>query len=71
MEYKHQLYYKEKEVYDSLSRIGGIELPELSEIIGCEEEFNYRNKMDFAFTNRRWITKEESENGEEIKIEMV
>ena len=67
MEYKHQLYYKEKEVYDSLSRIGGIELPELSEIIGCEEEFNYRNKMDFAFTNRRWITKEESENGEEIK----
>jgi len=67
MAYEHQLDYKQKEVVDALSRIGGIELPEVSHILKCENEFNYRNKMDFAFTNRRWITDEESKNGEEIK----
>jgi len=67
MNYKHQLQYKQKEVEDALTRLGGLEIPEVSTIVGCNQEFNYRNKMDYAFTNKRWITKEESENGEEIK----
>jgi len=66
MKYEHQLEYKQKEVVDALSRIGGIELPEVSPILKCENEFQYRNKMDFAFTNRRWITDEESKDGKEI-----
>jgi 23S rRNA (uracil1939-C5)-methyltransferase len=66
MEYEHQVDYKQKEVVDALSRIGGIELPEVSPILKCENEFLYRNKMDFAFTNRRWITEEESAEGKEI-----
>jgi 23S rRNA (uracil1939-C5)-methyltransferase len=67
MDYKHQLKYKQKEVVDSLTRIGGIDIPEVSNILGCNQEFYYRNKMDYAFTNRRWITKQESESEKEIK----
>lgn len=66
MDYEHQVDYKQKEVVDALSRIGGIELPEVSPILKCKNEFRYRNKMDFAFTNRRWITEEESAEGKEI-----
>ncbi len=60
MSYEHQLKYKQQEVVDALSRLGGIELPEIQEILACKQEFRYRNKMDFAFTNRRWITEKES-----------
>lgn len=66
MDYEHQLAYKQKEVQDALSRLGGIELPEIDSILACENEFRYRNKMDFAFTNRRWITDKESAENTEI-----
>ena len=66
MDYKHQLYFKQKEVEDSLTRLGGIEIPTISPILGCKNEFRYRNKMDYAFTNKRWITTEERGTGEEI-----
>ncbi len=66
MSYENQLKFKEKEVIDALTRIGGVELPEANPILGCENDYSYRNKMDFAFTNRRWITVEESEEGKEI-----
>lgn len=66
MDYKHQLHFKQKEVKESLTRIGGIEIPTISPILGCKDEFRYRNKMDYAFTNRRWITTEERGTGEEV-----
>ena len=66
MNYQDQLEFKQKEVVDALSRLGGIELPEVLPILACEEEFYYRNKMDFAFTNKRWITEQESATGQEI-----
>ena len=66
MDYKHQLHFKQKEVEDSLTRLGGIEIPPISPILGCKDEFRYRNKMDYAFTNRRWITTEERGTGEEV-----
>ena len=66
MDYKHQLYFKQKEVEDSLTRLGGIEIPIISPILGCKDEFRYRNKMDYAFTNKRWITTEERVTGEEV-----
>lgn len=66
MSYENQLKFKEKEVIDALTRIGGVELPEANPILGCENDYRYRNKMDFAFTNRRWITVEESEARKEI-----
>ncbi len=66
MDYKHQLYFKQKEVEDSLTRLGGIEIPTISPILGCKDEFRYRNKMDYAFTNKRWITTEERGTGKEV-----
>tara|TARA_B100000900_G_scaffold406169_1_gene416817 strand:+ start:1360 stop:2769 length:1410 start_codon:yes stop_codon:yes gene_type:complete len=66
MDYKHQLYFKQKEVENSLTRLGGIEIPTISPILGCQDEFRYRNKMDYAFTNRRWITIEERGTGEVV-----
>jgi 23S rRNA (uracil1939-C5)-methyltransferase len=62
--YNLQLKYKEKQVSDNLTRIGKIELPEISPIIGSIEEFFYRNKLEYTFSDKRWLTKEEisSEN---------
>ena len=66
MDYKHQLHFKQKEVEDFLTRLGGIEIPSISPILGCKDEFRYRNKMDYAFTNRRWITTEERGTGKKV-----
>ena len=50
MKYSSQLEFKEKEVLNNLKRIGGIELPKHSKIIGSENEYFYRNKMEFTFS---------------------
>lgn len=57
--YEKQLYYKQKQVADQLRRIGRIELPEITPILGSAETTNYRNKLEFGFSNRRWLTYEE------------
>lgn len=61
--YNLQLQYKEKQVRDNLTRIGKIELPEINPIIGSSEEFLYRNKLEYTFSDKRWLTKEEVESG--------
>ena len=66
MQYEKQLFYKNREVYNHLKRIGKVELPEFEPIKGSEKQFYYRNKMEFSFSNARWITEEESKSGEEI-----
>jgi 23S rRNA (uracil1939-C5)-methyltransferase len=60
--YTLQLYFKEKQVKDNLSRIGKIDLPEISPIIGSSEEFLYRNKLEYTFSDKRWLTKDEVES---------
>ena len=57
--YRLQLDYKEKQVRDNLTRIGKIELPEINPIIGSSEIFMYRNKLEYTFSDKRWLTKEE------------
>ncbi|NSW94820.1 MAG: 23S rRNA (uracil(1939)-C(5))-methyltransferase RlmD, partial [Bacteroidales bacterium] len=57
--YNLQLHYKEKQVRDTLSRIGKIPLPDIEQIIGSDEEYFYRNKLEYAFSDRRWLTREE------------
>jgi len=57
--YRLQLHYKEKQVRDNLTRIGKIELPEINPIIGSSEIFMYRNKLEYTFSDKRWLTKEE------------
>ncbi|HEY9185372.1 MAG TPA: 23S rRNA (uracil(1939)-C(5))-methyltransferase RlmD [Salegentibacter sp.] len=67
MEYKYQLEYKENEVLNNLQRIGKIELPEVTPILGSKEIYFYRNKMEFSFSDSRWLTIEEIQSGEDIE----
>ncbi len=57
--YSLQLKFKEKQVIDNLTRIGKIELPEINKIIGSSEVFMYRNKLEYTFSDKRWLTSEE------------
>ena len=66
MAYEHQLAYKENEVINNLVRIGHLELPEVTPILGCEKTYFYRNKMEFSFSNSRWLTLDEINSEEEI-----
>ena len=59
LRYEEQLRYKQKQVTDNLVRIGKIELPEISPILGSELTERYRNKLEFTFSNKRWLTQEE------------
>ena len=65
--YEKQLFYKQKQVQDQLSRIGKMEMPEILPIMGSEKNTFYRNKMEFTFSNKRWLSFEEIESEEEIK----
>ena len=66
MAYEKQLFYKNNEVYDHLKRIGKIELPEFEPILGSAKQFFYRNKMEFSFSDARWITEKEIAEVEHI-----
>lgn len=67
MGYEHQLFYKQREVENNLRRIGHLELPELIPIKGSEKQYFYRNKMEFSFSDSRWLTLEEIQSNTEIK----
>jgi 23S rRNA (uracil1939-C5)-methyltransferase len=66
MRYSQQLYYKQNEVLNHLLRIGKIELPEFEPILGSEKQFFYRNKMEFSFSNSRWLTEQEIDSTEDL-----
>jgi 23S rRNA (uracil1939-C5)-methyltransferase len=57
--YHLQLFYKQKQVEDQLQRIGKLELPEIIPILGSSLTTYYRNKLEFTFSNNRWLTQEE------------
>lgn len=65
LDYAKQLVFKQKVVHDCFTRIGHLDFPEMLPILGSEQIFGYRNKMDFGFTAARWMTLEEMESGEE------
>ncbi len=67
MGYEHQLFYKQKEVENNLRRIGHLDLPKISSIIGSKKQYFYRNKMEFSFSDSRWLTLEEIRSDSEIK----
>lgn len=62
--YSEQLRYKQKQVTDNLTRIGKIELPEISPILGSEKTQFYRNKLEFTFSNKKWLTWEQVQSSE-------
>lgn len=62
--YAEQLKYKQKQVEDNLTRIGKIELPDIHHILGSEKTHFYRNKLEFTFSNKKWLTLEQINSGE-------
>ncbi len=67
MTYASQLYFKQNEVENNLKRLGGIDLPEVSQIIGSENPYFYRNKMEFSFSNQKWLTKAEIDKNSTVE----
>ena len=59
MKYEDQLHFKQKEVAQNLKRLGNIDVKEFSPILGCKTPYFYRNKMEFSFSDSRWLTFEE------------
>lgn len=67
LKYTEQVKFKQKQVNDQLTRIGKTVLKKVNPIISAKNIYYYRNKLEFTFSNKRWITKKEVETGEEIK----
>ena len=59
LQYFEQLKAKQQQVYDNLTRIGKVELPPFRPILGSQKTREYRNKLEFGFSNKRWLTEEE------------
>jgi 23S rRNA (uracil1939-C5)-methyltransferase len=64
VDYKFQLEFKQQLVADAFLRIGKTEIPSMQPILGCEQTVYYRNKLEFTFSNRVWLTREQIESGE-------
>lgn len=62
--YELQLYHKQKQVEETLRRIGKVELPEINAILGSRKTQEYRNKLEFGFCNKKWLTNEQVASGE-------
>ena len=67
MEYDYQLKYKNDQVLQNLMRIGKIQVDKILPIIKSDKQYYYRNKMEYSFSNSRWITKKEINSQKEIK----
>jgi len=67
--YDLQLQYKQKQVEDNLRRIGKVEIPAVSPIIGSSEVFRYRNKLEFTFSDKKWLTREEINSDHDFEKE--
>lgn len=64
--YAEQLRYKQKQVMDNLERIGKVELPECSPILGSRQDREYRNKLEFGFSNKKWLTLDQIKSEEQF-----
>lgn len=62
LKYEEQLKAKQQQIVDNLARIGKVELPDVSPILGSEKTTCYRNKLEFGFSDKRWLTEEEVRN---------
>ncbi|PQB04273.1 23S rRNA (uracil(1939)-C(5))-methyltransferase RlmD [Aureitalea marina] len=66
MKYEDQLYFKQQEVVNNLKRLGGIQLPDITPIVGSDEHYNYRNKMEYSFSDSKWLTQEQVASDHQI-----
>lgn len=63
IQYAEQLKFKKQIVEDAFARIGKVEFPPIPDVIGSADNYYYRNKLEFAFTDRKWLTNEEINSG--------
>lgn len=66
MSYESQLQFKNDHVLQNLKKLSGVEIPVANPILGSQETTYYRNKLEYTFSNYRWLTKEEIESGQEV-----
>jgi 23S rRNA (uracil1939-C5)-methyltransferase len=66
--YEAQLRYKQQQVEDNLRRIGKVELPEVRPILGSRQQSGYRNKLEFGFSNKKWLTAAQIASGEKFEV---
>ena len=66
MDYETQLFYKRKQVIDNFQRIGKFAFPEVNPILASDDIYAYRNKVEYTFSNKRWLEKEEMDRAEEL-----
>jgi 23S rRNA (uracil1939-C5)-methyltransferase len=59
MSYESQLFFKQNQVHNALVRIGKLDIPDIQPIIGSKNIYQYRNKLEYTFSNKKWLTKEE------------
>lgn len=66
LDYQEQIAYKQQQVIDNLRRIGKVELPPISPILGSKQVYEYRNKLEFGFSNKKWLTAEDIATGKKF-----
>jgi 23S rRNA (uracil1939-C5)-methyltransferase len=66
LDYSKHLEYKEKEVGENLKKIGHVTPEEFQPILGSKQQYFYRNKLEFSFTDNKWLTQEQLESDEEF-----
>ena len=64
--YEYQLECKRQQVVDALERIAKVELPQVNDILGSAHTVHYRNKLEYTFSNKMWLTFEQMQSGEEF-----
>ncbi|MDE6557453.1 MAG: 23S rRNA (uracil(1939)-C(5))-methyltransferase RlmD, partial [Duncaniella sp.] len=65
--YEFQIATKQRQVKDALERIAKVPFPEISPILGSEDIWAYRNKMEYTFSDKMWLTREQLESGDEFE----
>jgi 23S rRNA (uracil1939-C5)-methyltransferase len=71
LNYSKQLFYKQKHVEEVLKRIGKLTNPVISPIIGSEETYHYRNRLDFSCSDKKWLSPEELKSGVPMKQDVI
>ena len=69
--YEEQLKFKQRQVFDQLTRIGKVQLPEFRPILGSVSTQAYRNKLDYGASNRRYLTNEEIASGRDFQRDAI
>lgn len=69
--YEEQIKYKQKQVVDNLTRLGKVELPEIMPILGSAKTTFYRNKLEYTFSNRKWLTNEQMSDSANLNLNGV